>query len=180
MPEGDTPKSHTGDMDWVKAPDLLDTLGTGFIFVGLNCADTHGDQSDGGKVAWKNFHSDYSRQNDYKIRYALKGTRYWGSYITDIIKRFPEVDSSKVRQYLKSHPEVVETNIQEFIKEISLLGENPVLVAFGDEVYRILTAHLGDDYRIAKVPHYSHYIGKEEYRKQVLNKLKGYRTINAW
>ena len=86
------------------------------------------------------------------------------------------MDSGKVKQYLKANQEIVEANITEFKKEISCLGDDPVLVAFGDEVYRILTAFLGDEYRITKVPHYSHYIGKEEYRKQILNKLKGYKV----
>ena len=36
---------------------------------------------------WSNFHSDDNkRQNDYKLRFALMGTHFWGSYITDVIK----------------------------------------------------------------------------------------------
>ena len=34
---------------------------------------------------WFNFHAG---RNDFKLRYALQGTRYWGSYITDAINQF--------------------------------------------------------------------------------------------
>lgn len=168
---GATPKSNTNDMNWINDPELLSKINTGFVFVGLNWSSTHGDQSDGGTIPWANFHSGYSGQNDYKLRYALKGTRYWGSYITDIIKLYAEVDSGKVKSYLRQHPEVVRQNIIDFEEEISWLGDKPVLVALGGESYRILKENLGHKYQVVQIKHYSFTIGKEKYRDEVLEIL---------
>lgn len=173
-PAGATPKSNTNDMSWVNDVDLLEKINTGFIFVGLNGSSTHGDQWNGQTVYWANFHSGYSRQNDYKLRYATQGTRYWGSYITDLIKHYPEVDSSKVRSYLRNHPEVITENIKEFEKEISYLGKNPIIVALGGATYEMLKKHLGYKYKIALVKHYSFTIGKEDYRDELLSILNKY------
>lgn len=173
-PAGDTVKSNTDNMDWLNDSGLLNILNTEFIFVGLNLSSTHGDDSQRGKFPWGNFHSGYSRQNDYKLRFALSGTRYWGSYITDLIKEYPEVDSSKVKAYLRENPNVVKNNVAHFEDEISLLGENPVLVALGTTTHQLLVTYLGHKHTIAKIMHYSYAIGKENYRKAVLKILDQY------
>lgn len=165
---GSTPKSNTDLMTWVQDPDLLLNINTGFVFVGLNGSSTHGDQNGHFKNAWTNFHSGYSYQNDYKLRFALQDTRYWGSYITDVIKHHSEVDSTKVKKYLKQHPEVVRDNIQILEDELSYLGDRPVLVAMGGEAYKILMEHLGNKYRVVQILHYSFTVGKEDYRREVL------------
>ena len=164
------PKLNNADLSVFNSPNLLDILNTGFVFVGLNVSGTHGDISKNGP-AWYNFHSGYARQNDYKLRYALQGTRYWGSYISDIIKHYPEVDSNNVRRYLNRHPEVVEENVEEFKQELALLGERPVLVALGTATYDILCKYLKPEYKVAKIKHYSYTIGKENYRDEVLKEL---------
>ena len=171
-PAGDTPKSNTSGMQWVSDPNLLSILDTGFVFVGLNWSSTHGDQTIGGSVDWGNFHSGYSYQHDYKLRYALSNTRYWGSYITDFIKLYAEVDSSKVKAYLSQSPDVITENIITFETEVGHLQPNPVLVAMGGETYRLLQKNLGYKYRIVKIRHYSSYISKEAYRAEILKTLE--------
>ena len=166
-----TPKSNTSGMEWLSAPNLLDSLDTGFVFVGLNWSSTHGDQTQGGTIDWANFHSSYSRQQDYKLRFALTGTKYWGSYITDFIKLYAEVDSSKVMQYLRQNPAIITENTISFEEEIGHLHSNPVLVAMGGETYRLLQKNLGHKYQVTKIKHYSSYIGKEKYREEVLEVL---------
>lgn len=166
----DSPKSNTSDMSVFKDPDLLNNLNPNYVFVGLNGSSTHGNRKDD-ETIWTNFHSSYAYQNDYKLRYALMNTKYWGSYITDVIKHYPEVDSGKVANYLNAHPGIVKTNIEDFEKEISLLGTKPILVAMGGKSYDILNTWLGNKYKIVKITHYSFTIGKEDYRKAVLNVL---------
>lgn len=163
------PKSNIGDLSVFKDPNLLDKINTGYVFVGLNASSTHGDAKE--NLVWQNFHSGYVRGNDYKLRYALDGTKYWGSYITDVIKHYPEVDSAKVSSYLRAHPEVVKENIADFEKELALLGDKPVLVALGGKAYEILNTYLGDKYKIVQIKHFSYTIGKEDYRKEVLKIL---------
>ena len=166
-----TPKSNTNSMEWVNEPNLLNIINTGFVFVGLNAAGTHGYQEGHFENAWANFHSGYRFQNDYKLRYALMNTKYWGSYITDVIKHYEEVDSGEVKRYLNKHPEVVEDNICLFEEELQYLGGNPILVALGGETYKILCEHLRDKYKIVRILHYSYTISKEDYRKKVLGVL---------
>ncbi|MBR5027307.1 hypothetical protein IKX64_01795 [Candidatus Saccharibacteria bacterium] len=167
-----TPKSNTGDMGVFEQSDIQDKLNNKYVFVGLNTSSTHGKQQ---ACAWKNFHSDYSYQNDYKLRFAFKNTRFWGSYITDIIKKYPEVDSAKVKAMLKDNPKIVSDNIKDFKRELSLLSsEKPILVAIGNDSYEILKNNLDDEYVIKKIPHYSIHISKEKYREMVLESLGDY------
>lgn len=107
----DTPRSNTNNMSWINDPNLLEKINTGYVFVGLNWSSTHGNQGMNGTIPWVNFHSGYSRQNDYKLRHALQDTKFWGSYITDLIKLYSEVDSNKVKTFLRENPQVIEQNI---------------------------------------------------------------------
>lgn len=162
-------KSNTSNIDFFEDIDITSNLNNKYVFVGLNASSTHGIQQN---KPWMNFHSSYRYQNDYKLRYALMDTKFWGSYITDVIKHYPEVDSAKVMNYLKQHNDVVENNINEFEKEISILSNNkPILIAVGNDSFNILHQHLNNKYKIVKIPHYSMRISKEEYRIEVLKVL---------
>ena len=155
-------------------PALLDKLNPRYVFVGLNASGTHESRKDGLQCPWQGFHSsDNRRQHDFKLRYALMDTPYWGAYITDIIKEFPELKSENVKDYIKEHPEVLRDNIANFELEMSLLGERPTLIALGDEVYDILERNLGKKYTIRKIKHYSAWSSKEDYRVDVLIDLQG-------
>lgn len=166
---GSTAKSNTDDMSIFDDEKICDVLNNQYVFVALNGSSTHGKQED---RPWKNFHSSYRYQHDYKLRYALVNTRFWGSYITDIIKEFPEVDSSKVKSFLKKNPKVIEKNIRIFEDELSILSDKkPILIAIGNDSYDILNNNLSDKYRIYKIKHYSYQIGQKNYRKEVLSIL---------
>ena len=169
-PIGDRPKSNVGNLAVFNDPDLLEKINTGFVFVGLNGSGKHEDYLESDK-AWFNFHSDSPRGHDYKLRYALYGTPLWGSYITDIIKYYQEVDSSKVVSYVRNNPEVLKENIEAFREELNLLGGRPVIVALGGAAYDFLSENLGNEYKIIKVKHYSFTIGKEKYREEMLEAL---------
>lgn len=111
QPIDSQPKSNMGSLDVFDDPDLLNKLNTKFVFVGLNGSGKHDGFYDPNKP-WHNYHSDNPRGNDFKLRYALNATPFWGSYITDIIKDYVEVDSGKVVKYTKEHPEIMRKNIQ--------------------------------------------------------------------
>jgi hypothetical protein len=76
--------------------ELLKVLNTKYIFVGLNISRDIIDT-----VAWSNFHDPRPEAMDFKIRYALKDTPLWGSYMTDTFKDLQEKDSKKVPYFLK-------------------------------------------------------------------------------
>ena len=170
MPDN-KPKSNTSDLTIFNDEEILSKLNTNYVFIGLNAAANHGDYNEE-EHDWHCFHSAYFRQNDYKLRYALAGTKFWGSYITDIIKKHEETDSQKVVTYINKNPDILMENIKLFEEEMKLLGENLVLIAMGKATYDFLNKCLGKKYRIYQILHYSGRIGQEKYREEVLNALK--------
>ena len=164
-------KSGTGDisvLDPSKNPELLDSLNPNVVLVGLNAATRPLASDD----AWVNFHDPRPTANDFKIRFALEGTPYWGAYMTDVFVGLHETDSSKVKAWMRANPDEVSRHLARFEQELSYLGApDPLLVAFGGMVYDVLNAHLGSRYRIVKVTHYAHQVSKEKYRASVLEAL---------
>jgi len=164
--QGDKPKSNTGDMSVFENADLLNILNPNYVFVGLNPSTQSFNK------AWASFHSTCSYQNDYKLRYALKNTKYWGAYITDIIKSRIDAKSENINKYLKDNPDALNEYVSKLEGEIAILGTSPILIAMGNKAYKILSrTHLKDKYTIVKIKHYSMYIGQDNYRKEVLSVL---------
>ena len=163
--EGETPKSNIGDLT-VLDPDinknLLSQLNPEVVFVALNIS--RGDI----KIPLGNFHDHRPVATDFKIRFAFKDTPVWGGYMTDIIKDFEEKISGKVKDYLSKNRDFEKQNVDIFLEELNDIGaKNPVLIAFGNEVFNILNRHLKDRFKIIKVPHYANYTNKEKYREQI-------------
>ena len=163
-------KSGTANVDMLdksKYSDkmkLLSVLNSNYILVGLNAA-VHSDTNKR-KEAWSAFHSDDNkRQKDYKLRHALKGTSLWGSYITDVLKGYPETDSRQVIKDLKDTKmkALLDKSIEDFNKELEILG-NPIIVALGNASYKIVKKYFNEKYRIVKITHHAFFIGQEKYR----------------
>ena len=115
-----------------------------------------------------NFHDARPQAMDYKIRYALKNSPFWGGYMTDVIKDFEQKASGKMMSYLRTDKEFEKENIKIFREEINDLGTNkPTIIAFGRDAHTVLKRNLKDEFKILKIPHYSNYTGKEKYRGEV-------------
>ena len=162
--EGETPKSNIGDLTVLDPninKNLLSQLNSEVVFVALNIS--RGDI----KIPLGNFHDHRPVATDFKIRFAFKDTPFWGGYMTDIIKDFEEKISGKVKDYLSKNRDFEKQNVDIFLEELNDIGaKNPVLIAFGNEVFNILNRHLKDKFKIIKVPHYANYTNKEKYREQ--------------
>ena len=162
--EGDKPKSNVGDLsifDTKINKELLNQLNPNIIFVGLNIS------REVIKTPLANFHDATTKGMDFKIRYALKDSPYWGAYMTDIIKNFDQKESGKVMSYLRANKPFEEENVKIFREEINDLGSNnPTIIAFGGDAYSILTRNLINEFKILKIPHYSNYSSKEKYREE--------------
>lgn len=162
--EGNKPKDNVSDLNVLDPSvntDLLNTLKVDYIFLGLNISREI-------ERPFGNFHDPSSSATDYKIRAALKGTRFWGSYMTDIIKGFKEKDSGQVTKHLKVKKDLVRENIRTFRMEIEALGANsPVLIAFGRDAENIARVNLGDEFQVVGIPHYAKYVSPEDYRIEV-------------
>jgi len=162
--EGDKPKSNIGDLTILDSDinkNLLSQLNPNVVLVGLNISRNI-------KVPLANFHDKRSGSNDFKIRFAFRGTPYWGGYMTDIIKDFEQRISGEVISYLKNNKQFEEENVEMFLQELADIGaNNPTLIAFGNDSYNILKRNFNYKFKILKVPHYAKYISKEKYREQV-------------
>ena len=160
--EGDKPKSNIGDLSVFEGDDFLTKLNPNIILVGLNISR--------GAITTplSNFHDSKPVATDYKIRYALRNSPFWGGYMTDIIKDYDQKSSSKVIDYLKENKAFEKQNVDFFSEEIKDLGAGkPTIVAFGRDSYNILKSHFKNDFKILKVPHYANYSSKEKYREEV-------------
>lgn len=165
---GEKPASNTGDITIFNDKNICDKLNDKYVFVGLNVSSTPEDEP------WRNFHSDYRYQKDFKLRYALKDTRFWGSYITDIIKDCPLKTSSDVKKYLKNNPQKIIESVQTLKEELGMLSDKkPILIAMGNASFDILNKNLTGYDNIKKIRHYAYPCSKEKYRGYVLNKLEG-------
>ena len=163
------PKSKIGDLT-ILDPDinenLLSELNPEVVLVALNFS------LDVKHQPWGNFHSNRPHATDYKTRFALKDSALWGGYMTDIIKNYPEKESGNVSIYLKLHREFEQNNIKFFRKELKVIGaNNPLLVAFGNEVNDVLNRNI-TDLEILKIPHYASHQGAAPYREEVLKLIK--------
>jgi hypothetical protein len=159
---GDAPKSNVGDLSIFSGDNFLSQLNSEVILVGLNIS--RGDI----KSPLANFHDARSEATDYKIRYALKDTPFWGGYMTDIIKDFNEKESGKMMSYLRANKEFEKSNVEIFKGELEDLGcTDPTIIAFGNDAFSILLRNFKDQFKVLKVPHYANYTSKEAYRQQI-------------
>ena len=163
--EDEKAKSNMGDLSLFDPEinkNLLPELNPNVVLVALNFSTVVDHEPFG------NFHSDGAHRQDYKTRYALRDSRFWGGYMTDIIKNYPEKESGNVAKYLNMHKDFEQENIEFFRQELQDIGaENPTIIAFGDIVYDILDRNFHDEFNILKITHYAHFINKENLRKEV-------------
>ena len=130
--------------------ETLQLLNPNIILVGLNISE---------KIlrTFGNFHPDKSIAQDYKTRFAIQGSMFWGAYMTDIIKSYEEKISGNLMKHLSKNKEFEKENIRLFKQELLDIGsKDTIIVAFGNDTYNILKRNL--DYPIYKVPHYSSFI----------------------
>lgn len=161
------PKSNMGDVSHFKHESVLRLLNNNVVMVGLNISRPVSDP-------FVNFHDANPKANDFKIRYAFKGSAYYGAYMTDIIKFLEEVDSKHVMKYFKERPEIIENNLRTFRDEMQdIRATAPVILAFGIDTHKLLSENLNkNEYRtLIKLTHYSHQIGKEAYKETVLKEI---------
>ena len=169
-PPSEGPKSNIGDLS-ILDPDanasLLQTLKNNVVIVGLNISRPFSQP-------FLNFHDKSPKANDFKLRYALSDTPYYGAYMTDVIKNFAMPDSGELLEHLKVNPALVQRNLDIFRRELlDLNAEKPVILALGAASHGVLKKALAQsEYAsLIKLTHYNHYIGKERYRDTILAQL---------
>ena len=170
--KGDKPTSNIGCLDVLnphKNGQLLETLTTQIVMVGLNIS-TEGRIVDD----FSNFHSKHATAKDYKIRAAFRGTPYWGAYMTDVIKNFPEKSSGDVVKHFKARRDELDEHLLALKTELECIGSPmPTLLAFGSDTEKYLKLGCEKGYwgKPINIGHYSAYGGADDYRKKVHHKL---------
>lgn len=166
-----TPTSNIGDMrvlDPSQNPKLLAQLNPAVVMLGLNISRPVVEPL-------SNFHDKRSHAKDYKIRHAFTGTRYYGAYMTDVLKFYEEVESATVMADVRTNPRLRNESADLLRAEFADLSKTPPeIIAFGGDAYNLAKKVLSptDYFRLIKVTHYSHFIGKEKYRDQVLRQCE--------
>lgn len=162
--QDEKPKSNIGDLsllDVNKNSKLLSLLKPNVVLVALNFS------RGAVREPFANFHDSNPRGTDFKIRYALQDTPYWGAYMTDIIKNYTEKHSQKLMSYLNKNKYFEKENVVKFLKELKDLEvSNPTIIAFGNDAYNVLVRN-EIKFKILKIPHYAHQVSKEKYREAV-------------
>jgi hypothetical protein len=171
--EGARPKSNMsprGLFDLSLNPSLLDVIQPNIVMVGLNFSREIESMND-----FANFHDESPHANDFKIRYAFSGTRYYGAYMTDALKNLVMLNAPSVRDYLKQNPDSVQPHVEVFEAELNELGvTKPLILAFGRDAFGILRKTLNPERYsdLIQITHYSHQIRKEKYREDVLSQIE--------
>ncbi|MDR2096635.1 MAG: hypothetical protein LBP76_14125 [Treponema sp.] len=91
-------------------------LGTAYVFAGLNVS-----RDLTGLPPWKNFHLRHRGSRERRLSCVLSGSVYEGSYMTDIIKDYPEANSGEVLAWIRKNPKKLEENIKIFLAELAFL-----------------------------------------------------------
>ena len=143
-----------------------------YVFVALN-----GAEHDSEKRIWGNFHSsDKKRENDFKLRYALQGTKLWGSYITDFMLITKTNSKEVIEEYNSLSQKEKENNIKRLQNEIDIINKDAVIIAIGKDARKLIDES-GEfkNNKIYDIPHYSarNYNNKEDYKKDVSEIIKG-------
>jgi hypothetical protein len=164
--ETNSPTSNIGDLSIFNQPNIWQILKPDIVFVGLNIS------RNAIKLPWGNFHDSSPYGKDFKLRRALLDTKWWGGYMTDIIKNYDEVDGTKVYKHIRQNPDFVQDNVKCFLKEIDTLNvKNPEIIAIGSSAHTVLTQNLANKFKIKKIPHYSQWISPEKYKIAVTEAL---------
>jgi hypothetical protein len=174
-----------------EANNPWDNLNPQFIFVGLNPANDEATVE-----RFSMFHSRRQGAQDYRLRYALRGTAFWGGYCTDVFPDTIERNCGRVledfNQQCQNDPDSAQCRLTAFLSELEAvericeLGHRPLLIAMGgsDDTHNVPqntrdvlrwaeNAGLLDGYEIQYIPHYSapNYPSLDDYRCRVWNNL---------
>ncbi len=125
---GGRPTSNVGDMsalDPETNPELLVVLNPVVVMLGLNISRPVLEPL-------SNFHDKRPQARDFKIRFAFDGTRFYGAYMTDVLKFFVEAESSKVMSTVRQRSDILESSAAILREEFRDLGAGkPEIIAFG-------------------------------------------------
>lgn len=149
--------------------ELMKNIKTKYVLVALN---PHGDEdAEQSKehdniLPWsQNFHTS---ANDRKLRDAVRGTSFEGSYITDLFKRKPTNGEERLKKEINEDDE--KKAVEELEKEMALISDKTILIALGDKVFNYLNKYLSGPYIIRKIRHFAYrFLDPKEYHDEIVD-----------
>lgn len=146
-----------------------------YIFVGLNPSSkpTNDDY-------WTSFHK--AKSNDYILRFGLKHTEYWGSFLTDLL----EVENSNSREVMKeiSIEDRIAEGIEKLVDLRGMLGGEATVIAIGRDAYDQLYKSekfdcIKEAGKLKKMMHFSNRcLDIDSYRAAILTQLGKHRVYD--
>ncbi|WEG10586.1 hypothetical protein PU630_08630 [Microbacterium horticulturae] len=165
-------KDGVGDLSVLDADrddEVLETLRADVVMLGINGSGAPTPAS------FSNFHDPSSRANHFKLRHAYRGTPFWGAYLTDAFKGIESYGAKRTIAFLRAHPPLVREQLARLDDELATVGcDDPLVIVFGADVFGLLREHWHEGARMVRVPHYAHYLSKEDYRAQALRAIDEY------
>ena len=148
---------------------VLDIVNPAVVMLGINCSGAPTP------APFSNFHDPSPRANHFKLRHAYRGTPYWGAYLTDAFKGIDCYGAKRTIAFLRAHPSIVRDQLGRLDDELAAVGsDDPLVIVFGADLFGLLSENWHDSARLIKVPHYAHYLSKEDYREQALRAIDEY------
>lgn len=165
------------DTESVENALKADTFNKDFIFVALNPAKKHEEK----EPLWSSFHSNVPESRDHVLRYALQGTCYWESFITDLLY---DIDGPNSKDVLTRYNEKNDQDKDGYIERIrgirNIINKRAIIIAIGSDAYELLKKGLNEEERkcLKKITHFSfRYLSIECYRSVVLTQLESDKSI---
>ena len=154
--------------DWCLNDDeLMKNIETKYVLVALNPyggKNAKRSKKQDKSLPWnQNFHTS---ANDCDLRDAIRGTSFWGSYITDLFKKKPSEGQNSLEKKINENDE--KEAVDELEEEIALISDNVILIALGDKVFDYLNKYLSGPYIIRKIRHFAYrFLDPKEYHDEI-------------
>lgn len=156
------------DLSIFDKEETLKDLHVDVIFLGINISRPL-------EKAFANFHDGRRGSQDGNLMNAVKETKYYGSYITDLYKDYVEVDGASALSHFKNHPEEEKDQFDRLYQEIiTVCGDiTPRFVLLKrdkqfEKAFLRFCEHLGVNYQYMMTRHYA-YGGTKEIKKDLEN-----------
>lgn len=129
---------YRNESDTIIISKKIKDLHSKFVLLGLNVSSILKGTN------WMNFRGG---SHDRKIKFASNDTQLRGSYITDIFKDLPEVDSNKIDKILTK--ELIEFNVKFFKQEMKdiKVNDKTIFIIFGYKAQKYFNLYFKQGYK---------------------------------
>ena len=146
--------------------DLISSLNNNYIFLGLNISKPI-------EKPLANFHPMAWKHENNRLDLVLRGTKFWGSYMTDLVRQVVKANGADLQRRIRQDPKLLVDGIKALKADIEILRmDKPIIFALGAICHNQLTSKdLPSSWRIHRLTHYAARMGTNNYVARVQNEL---------